>query len=36
MAYFGDGHQFRDERFGRKGWVVPILGGEFVIERRFG
>lgn len=36
LAYFGDGYQFRDERFGRKVWVVPILGGEFVIERRFG
>jgi formylmethanofuran--tetrahydromethanopterin N-formyltransferase len=35
LAYFGDGYQARDERFGRKVWVVPILGGEFVIERRF-
>ena len=35
IAYFGDGHQFRDERFGRKVWVIPILGGEFVIDRRF-
>ena len=36
LAYFGDGHQFRDERFGRTVWVVPILGGEFVVDRRFG
>ncbi len=36
LAYFGDGHQFRAERFGRPVWVVPILGGEFVIDRRFG
>jgi formylmethanofuran--tetrahydromethanopterin N-formyltransferase len=36
LAYFGDGYQFRDERWGRKVWVVPILGGEFVIDRRFG
>jgi formylmethanofuran--tetrahydromethanopterin N-formyltransferase len=36
IAYFGDGYQFRDERYGRKVWVVPILGGEFVIDRRFG
>ncbi|MFO0900404.1 MAG: formylmethanofuran--tetrahydromethanopterin N-formyltransferase [Pirellulales bacterium] len=36
LAFFGDGHQFRDERFGRKVWVVPILAGEFVIDRRFG
>lgn len=36
LAFFGDGHQFRDVRFDRPVWVVPILGGEFVIERRFG
>jgi formylmethanofuran--tetrahydromethanopterin N-formyltransferase len=36
LAFFGDGHQFRDERHGRKMWVVPILGGEFAIDRRFG
>jgi formylmethanofuran--tetrahydromethanopterin N-formyltransferase len=36
LAFFGDGHQFRDQRFGRKVWVVPILAGEFVIDRRFG
>jgi formylmethanofuran--tetrahydromethanopterin N-formyltransferase len=36
VAFFGDGHQFRAERHGRKCWVVPILSGEFVIERRVG
>ncbi|MFO0813670.1 MAG: formylmethanofuran--tetrahydromethanopterin N-formyltransferase [Gemmatales bacterium] len=36
ISYFGDGHQFRDERFGRPGWVIPILGGEFFLDRRFG
>lgn len=36
VAFFGDGYQFRDQRFGRRVWVVPILSGEFVIERRFG
>ena len=36
LAYFGDHHQFRDVRYGRKVWVVPILGGEFIIDRRFG
>jgi formylmethanofuran--tetrahydromethanopterin N-formyltransferase len=36
LAYFGDGYQFRDVRWGRPVWVVPILGGEFVIDRRFG
>lgn len=36
IAFFGDGWQFRAVRFGRKVWVVPILSGEFVLERRFG
>jgi len=36
LSYFGDGHQYRDERFGKRVWVVPILSGEFVIERGFG
>jgi formylmethanofuran--tetrahydromethanopterin N-formyltransferase len=36
IAYFGDGYQFRDQRHGRRVWVIPILAGEFVIDRRFG
>jgi formylmethanofuran--tetrahydromethanopterin N-formyltransferase len=36
IAFFGDGHQFRDVRFNRPVWVVPILSGEFLIDRRFG
>lgn len=36
LAYFGDGHQQRATRHGRSVWVVPILGGEFVLDRRFG
>jgi formylmethanofuran--tetrahydromethanopterin N-formyltransferase len=36
IAFFGDGHQFRAERYGRRVWVVPIMGGEFVCDRRFG
>lgn len=36
IALFGDGHQFRDVRFGRRVWVVPIMMGEFVLDRRFG
>jgi formylmethanofuran--tetrahydromethanopterin N-formyltransferase len=36
VSYFGDGHQFKGERFGRNVRVIPILSGEFVIERRFG
>lgn len=36
IAFFGDGHQYRDLRHGRRVWVIPILSGEFVLERRFG
>jgi len=36
LAYFGDGHQYTDVRFGRRCWVVPILSGEFACERRCG
>jgi len=36
IAFFGDGWQRREVRHGRRVWVVPILSGEFVIERRFG
>ena len=36
VAFFGDGYQFRDQRHGRLVWVIPTLGGEFVIDRRFG
>ena len=36
LSYFGDGHQFKAERSGRRVYVVPILSGEFVIERRIG
>ena len=36
IAFFGDGHQYRDIRFGERGWAIPILGGEFFLSRRFG
>jgi formylmethanofuran--tetrahydromethanopterin N-formyltransferase len=36
IAFFGDGHQFREVRHGRRVWVIPILGGEFILDRRFG
>ena len=36
IAFFGDGYQTRAIRHGRRVWVVPTLGGEFVIDRRFG
>lgn len=36
VAYFGNGYQKRIERHGRKLWWIPILGGEFVLDRRLG
>jgi formylmethanofuran--tetrahydromethanopterin N-formyltransferase len=36
IAYFGDGFQKRVERFDRSMWWIPTLGGEFVIDERFG
>jgi formylmethanofuran--tetrahydromethanopterin N-formyltransferase len=36
LAFFGDGYQQRGRRWDRDVWIVPILGGEFVIDRRFG
>jgi formylmethanofuran--tetrahydromethanopterin N-formyltransferase len=36
LAFFGDGYQFRDQRYGRRVWVIPLMSGEFVIDRRFG
>lgn len=36
IAFFGDGYQTRDVRHGRRVWVIPTMGGEFVIERRAG
>lgn len=36
ISLFGDRHQFRDVRYAAPGWVIPILGGEFFLSRRFG
>ena len=36
VAYFGDGYQKRIERYGRKMWWIPTLGGEFVLDQRLG
>jgi formylmethanofuran--tetrahydromethanopterin N-formyltransferase len=36
IAFFGDGYQFRATRHDRPVWVIPILSGEFVLDRRFG
>lgn len=36
IAFFGDGYQRRVTRHGRKLWAIPLMGGEFVLDRRFG
>ena len=36
LSFFGDGYEQVEDRFGRKMWVVPTMGGEFCIDRRFG
>lgn len=36
IAFFGDGYQCRQRRHDRPVWVIPTMGGEFVIDRRFG
>jgi formylmethanofuran--tetrahydromethanopterin N-formyltransferase len=36
IAFFGDGHQKRVVRFGHRAWTIPTMGGEFLIDRRFG
>lgn len=35
LAFFGDGFERVESRFGRPMWVVPTMGGEFCIDRRF-
>lgn len=35
VAYFGDGFESVQERFGRRMWVIPTMGGDFCIDRRF-
>lgn len=36
IAFFGDGYQKRVQRFGHRAWTIPTMGGEFLIDRRFG
>lgn len=36
IAFFGDRHEFLDDRHGIRGWVIPTMGGEFFTARRFG
>ena len=36
LAYFGDGFEQVEQRFDRSMWVIPTMGGDFCIDRRFG
>ncbi|MEQ9407759.1 MAG: formylmethanofuran--tetrahydromethanopterin N-formyltransferase [Fuerstiella sp.] len=35
VAWFGDGFERREERFGRTMWVIPTMGGDFCLDRRY-
>jgi len=35
LSYFGDGFQSRDSFGERKIWRIPVMEGEFIVERRF-
>lgn len=35
VAFFGDGFETVEQRFGRKMWVIPTMAGEFCVDRRF-
>jgi len=35
LSYFGDGFQSRDSFGDRKIWRIPVMEGEFIVERRF-
>jgi len=35
VAFFGDHFEKIENRFGRNMWVVPTMGGDFCIDRRF-
>ena len=36
IGFFADGYQFEEQRHGRDCHVLPIMGGEFEVESRFG
>lgn len=36
IAFFGDRHECLEERYGEMGWVIPTMGGDFFLSRRFG
>ncbi len=35
LSYFGDGFQTRDSLGEREIWRIPVMDGEFIVERRF-
>ncbi|MCQ6253741.1 formylmethanofuran--tetrahydromethanopterin N-formyltransferase [Methanocaldococcus sp.] len=36
LKFFGDGYEKKDELYGRKVYRIPIMGGEFITEAKFG
>ena len=36
ISFFGDGFQKKDIVFERNVWRIPVMGGEFIVESRFG
>ncbi|ADC69770.1 formylmethanofuran/tetrahydromethanopterin N-formyltransferase [Methanocaldococcus sp. FS406-22] len=36
LKFFGDGYEKKDELYGRKVYKIPIMGGEFITEVKFG
>jgi formylmethanofuran--tetrahydromethanopterin N-formyltransferase len=36
LGYFGDGFQKKASHHNRNTWVIPIMGGEFIVEAHFG
>lgn len=36
LKFFGDGYEKKDELYGRKVYKIPIMGGEFITEAKFG
>ncbi|NPA62583.1 MAG: formylmethanofuran--tetrahydromethanopterin N-formyltransferase [Methanococci archaeon] len=36
LKFFGDGYEKKDELYGKKVYKIPIMGGEFITEAKFG
>ncbi|MBN2518109.1 MAG: formylmethanofuran--tetrahydromethanopterin N-formyltransferase, partial [Candidatus Altiarchaeota archaeon] len=36
LSFFGDGHERAVNKFGRRMWSVPLMGGDFLVEAEVG